>query len=258
MKSPMDWPAIMQSFLSSAAPLLPGADWQRIALPLCWAIVLAFGVLVLGRQWPVRWMVWWPVQRTFRWRFALAGAIALLTLAPGPTSPAWWLGLAFQTPSLMSTLICLAGAVAEVKSCLLPSAGGAGPKAGSDLVHPIPPICLIGIALGWLLFLDTFAAWPISIYQWGFSPLAVALAALLVCLPWVFARAGSGTSAGDRVVAWLPLAVAALFVLTRLPSGNVWDALIDPWLWLALHAVLARRWLANFHVKRRASKAIRG
>ena len=37
------------------------------------------------------------------------------------------------------------------------------------MIHPIPPICLIGIVLGWLLFLDTFAAWPMSIYQWGFS-----------------------------------------------------------------------------------------
>jgi hypothetical protein len=28
----------------------------------------------------------------------------------------------------------------------------------------------------------------------------------------------------------------ALFVLLRLPTGNVWDALLDPWLWLLLQA----------------------
>jgi hypothetical protein len=31
-----------------------------------------------------------------------------------------------------------------------------------------------------------------------------------------------------------------LFVLLRLPTGNVWDAVLDPWLWLGLHWVLLR------------------
>jgi hypothetical protein len=26
-----------------------------------------------------------------------------------------------------------------------------------------------------------------------------------------------------------------LHVVLRLPSGNVWDALLDPWLWIVLH-----------------------
>jgi len=40
------------------------------------------------------------------------------------------------------------------------------------------------------------------------------------------------------------LLLAAVFALTRLPSGNLWDALLDPWLWLALHGVLLRQlWL---------------
>jgi len=34
----------------------------------------------------------------------------------------------------------------------------------------------------------------------------------------------------------LMLGVLALFVLTRLPTGNVWDALLDPWLWGGLQA----------------------
>jgi hypothetical protein len=41
-------------------------------------------------------------------------------------------------------------------------------------------------------------------------------------------------------------AALLLFAATRLPTGNVWDALIDPWLWLflngALFRTLYRRW----------------
>ena len=38
-----------------------------------------------------------------------------------------------------------------------------------------------------------------------------------------------------------PVALA-LFVLLRLPTGSAFDAVLDPWLWVALHAV-ALRWL---------------
>jgi hypothetical protein len=34
-----------------------------------------------------------------------------------------------------------------------------------------------------------------------------------------------------------------LFAATRLPTGNLWDAVLDPWLWLALQGVLVRRLL---------------
>jgi hypothetical protein len=34
-----------------------------------------------------------------------------------------------------------------------------------------------------------------------------------------------------------------LFAATRLPTGNVWDAILDPWLWLLLQLVLLRRLL---------------
>ena len=36
-----------------------------------------------------------------------------------------------------------------------------------------------------------------------------------------------------------PLALL-MFAATRLPSGNLWDALLDPWLWSALHIALLR------------------
>jgi len=31
-------------------------------------------------------------------------------------------------------------------------------------------------------------------------------------------------------------------VLLRLPNGNLWDAVLDPWLWAGLHLV-GLRWL---------------
>jgi hypothetical protein len=40
------------------------------------------------------------------------------------------------------------------------------------------------------------------------------------------------------------VAVLAVYVLLRLPTGNVWDALLDPFVWLALHVQLWRTWRA--------------
>jgi len=38
------------------------------------------------------------------------------------------------------------------------------------------------------------------------------------------------------------VAVLAAYVLLRLPTGNVWDAVLDPFVWLALHVQLWRTW----------------
>jgi hypothetical protein len=46
-----------------------------------------------------------------------------------------------------------------------------------------------------------------------------------------------------------------LFVATRWPTGNVWDALLDPWLWVAFHLVLLISGLRAW--RHRASPAIR-
>jgi hypothetical protein len=39
---------------------------------------------------------------------------------------------------------------------------------------------------------------------------------------------------------WVAPTALLLFAATRLPTGNVWDALIDLWLWLFLNGVLLR------------------
>jgi hypothetical protein len=54
-------------------------------------------------------------------------------------------------------------------------------------------------------------------------------------MPWIFQGMPGLRSAGGLVV----LAVL-VFALLRVPTGNVWDALLDPWLWLVLHFYLVR------------------
>ena len=91
--------AFFQSLISSATPVLPGAGLLRFALPGAWAIILACGLMWLGRRWPSR------------VRLGLATLVAVVTLLAGPWSPAYYLSLAFQMPSLMTLLICVGWAV---------------------------------------------------------------------------------------------------------------------------------------------------
>jgi hypothetical protein len=50
----------------------------------------------------------------------------------------------------------------------------------------------------------------------------------------------------SRMAVWhaalVPLALLLLVAL-RLPTGNVWDAVLDPCVWLVLQVMLVRRWL---------------
>jgi hypothetical protein len=104
-----------------------------------------------------------------------------------------------------------------------------------------------GFVLGWMLLLDTLAWLPVSVYAWGFGSAALGAVAVFVTLLWVV----SGTAGVNRMAPGLVgpvpiLCVLTLFVLTRLPTGNLWDALIDPWLWIALQVgwliSAVRRW----------------
>ena len=109
-----------------------------------------------------------------------------------------------------------------VAECLPSTRPGAG--AGSVALESG------GGALGWVLLLDTFALWPFSLYAFGFSPAAVLVVALCAVVPWVI---------GSTHNTWrLPLVLLGgvlwAHVVLRLPTGNVWDALLDPWLWAAL------------------------
>jgi hypothetical protein len=140
------------------------------------------------------------------------------------------LGLAFQGPSLAAVLLC----DALLRSRFFPTRNG---PSINELPNPIAlALALAGVVLGWALLLDTLALLPMQLYAWGFSPVAVGLVLVVALVPWLV---GVERYSFGRSRVWvLPLAVV-VFVVLRLPSGNVWDAVLDPWLWLALHVYVA-------------------
>ncbi len=226
-------PSFVAPLTFAQDPVLPALATLRLGLPLVWAIVLGSGTLLL------------TATLAHRYRLGWAALVLLWTLLPGSFSPAYWLGLAFQSPSLSSALLCLLY-LWRVGWALSPAPTRLSeqPLAAPDNT-PWLALGLTGIALGWALLLDTFACWPVSIYAWGFSSAAVAVVGLLATLFWLIwggRRAPQSGSLSAPVI--VLLGALTLFVLTRLPSGNLWDALLDPWLWLLLQAHAIRAvWL---------------
>lgn len=208
--------------LDPAVPLLPAVGLMQANLCLSWGLVLAaVGSVVLGARLgrtPVFWLV--PLL------------LAAWPWLPGTLSASYWLGLAFQAPSVTTVLLSVLVLHARWAYPLERSVGARW--AASPLAWVL---AALGMLLGWALLLDTLALLPVQLYAWGFSPAAVALAVLLALAPWVLVRAAHGSGMVTGVV---PVAVA-LFVVLRLPSGNLWDAVLDPWLWLVLQGLLLRK-----------------
>lgn len=201
-------------------PVLPVVWVMQLGLQLGWSVVLA----TLGALVAQRWSWRMPVLRWLPW------VLAAWAWVPGSYGPSYWLGLAFQAPSVASVLLCAAWWMARwvTPAQRLAMAG----DAVSTMAWAV-----LGVLLGWVLLLDTLALLPVQWYAWGFSPVAPAVVFLVTMLPWVVWH----PRPGNRVSLWLvPLAVG-LFVLLRLPSGNLWDALLDPLLWLVLQGYVLRR-----------------
>lgn len=202
----------------NATPLLPHPAVQYVATHFGWGLVLAALLLWAARRWT-------GMGRT--------GHAVLAVLAfgscflPGALSTAHWLGLAFQAPSLCTALICATLLRAQLRKETLPSAA---------LVVELLPVLISGVALGWLLLLDTLALLPVQLYAAGFHPLASGVLLLLGLLPGILHGATAWRNEWVRV---LPAAIV-LFLLSRWPSGNVWDAVLDPWLWLFLNGFVIR------------------
>ena len=228
----MDISAFLNPLFSAGNPVLPNTSVMGFALFVVWATVLGSGALLLADK----------LARPYR--LGLALLVIVLTLVPGESSPAYWLGLSFQTPSLMSGLICLAWALGQLRQ-------DTGQSAPVLVEQPkaLIILSLLGVGLGWVLLLDTLAWFPVSIYAWGFSAAAVVLLVMLAALGWLL----SGALGANLIC----LGVLALFVLTRLPTGNVWDALIDPWLWVALQAGWLVSAARRLRVGRRTTPATR-
>jgi hypothetical protein len=209
------------ALLASDAPALPATWVMRLGLALGWALVLALLGAALGYK--------LPLGR----RRLLAAALALWALLPGPLTPDYWLGLAFHAPSLTAMWLC---GWSLQRLLFPPGANAVFPPLAGRAGAPGVAALLGGmrwplVALGYLLLLDTFAVLPVQLYAWGFSPALLLGLMALALVPWLLggkARAAPGFSA------WLVPAALLLFALTRLPTGNLWDALLDPWLWLWL------------------------
>jgi hypothetical protein len=205
---------LVARLMSSDSPLLPSLQLQQLWLHLGWGLVLAPLVVLLAGRWQPS-----PLQQR-----VVALAVTAWCWVPGPWGASFWLGLAFQAPSATSAGI---GAVLLVRSFT---------RRPATLPHPATaPLYLpaFGVLIGWALLLDSFALLPVQLYALGFSPVVPVLATVVAGVVWCAARphAAHGAEA-------IGLSVAVLvFVALRLPSGNAWDALLDPWLWLVLHAV---------------------
>lgn len=201
------------------AAALPSPWLMRLELFLGWSVVLAWVGVMLTSAWPRQ------------VRLALASLLMAWCWVPGPYAPVHWLGLAFQAPSLSTVLLC----ALVLYTRLFPAEPDGAER--SRLANPRGlTLAGLGVVLGWLLLLDALAMLPVELYAWGFSPAATALAFGTALLPWMLSR--GIRSVGARQ--WVAATSVVLFVGLRLPTGNVWDALLDPWLWVALHVYVVK------------------
>ena len=207
--------------LATDAPLLPFPWLLQMWLKLGWAVATAWlGGQVVQRLMPRRTVV-----------IAMAALCAIWAWLPGSYSSSFWLGLAFQMPSISTVLLC------AVLLWRLVTGIGAETSGEFDRKrHWLEPgWAMIGVALSVCLALDTFALFPVALYAWGFSGIAVVMALVLCLLPWVFSHHD-----GPHALHWIAALAVAVFVVFRLPSGNLWDAVVDPWLGFGLAVYLAR------------------
>lgn len=209
---------------------LPEFALQAVYGRLSWAIVLAAAVAALlpatlGRRRPAI--------------AAVLGSAGLLLAFSGERSVAYWLGLTFQYPSGLLTLLCLFSLFARWR--------GTAPGA------LIPRSLVAPLALaGTVLYLDAMGVLALGLYYAGFGPLAAPLLALCGAAACALAL---GRGRGGRQHAAL-LGALVLFSLLRLPSGNLWDAVLDPllWAWAVVAAVRqGLRLLARSRARRAAA-----
>lgn len=189
---------------------LPDLGTQFIYARLAWGLVLAALLLALWRR---RGAVSVPQ----------AGVFALLVIGamwlPGPASPAYWLGLVLQQPSVLAAAACAAALLQPVPDR----------ARGSSLAPAAPWLALLGA----LLYVDTVGWTRFEWYGLGADPRIAPLAALVL---GGVALAALRRPATQRI-GWALLVAAVGFSVFRLPSGNLFDALLDPLLWLACVAL---------------------
>jgi len=184
---------------------LPDLATQILYGRLGWAVVVATLVCALWRRAA-------PMSRNALLAVA-GGALAAMCL-PGELAPSWWLGLAFQYPSGLLVGCCL----------LRLSERWHGVRRSQVMPQALAGVLAVS---GALLYLDAMGVLARGFYYAGFGPLAapaLALVAALGCVVAILRGHARGPAASL-------LGALLLFSLLRLPTGNLWDALLDPLLW---------------------------
>ena len=204
---------------SVATASLPALPLIQIWQSLGWGVVAAALTLWLLQR--------WAVSRPF----ATTGAalMAVWMAMPGVWGGHYGLGLAFQAPSVVTVLwaggwLCQRLSKTVSHTC----------QQVFSLPQGYFPLVL-GVMCGWILLFDTLGVFSISLYNWGFSALAPAVALFVLAMPW--AMAGRRWPDGASLLGGVAI---VLFVSLQLPTGNVFDALLDPFLWVALQFALVQ------------------
>lgn len=154
------------------------------------------------------------IDRARRAIVIVVTALVMLMALPGAASPAYWLTLVFQYPSGLLVGFSIVSLSARWHGRTARFAMPAGLAL---------PLALAGL----VLYLDAFGLLALGLYAGGFgagfAPLLACVAA--VASAFAIARGRAPASAAAVLIGVLP------YSLLRLPSGNLWDALLDPLLW---------------------------
>ena len=184
---------------------LPDLSLQILYGRLGWAVVVATLVCALWRR----------SSSMSRVALAAVAAASLAAMAlPGALSPAWSLGLAFQYPSGLLVGCCL----------LRLSERWNGIRRSQVMPQALAGVLAVS---GLLLYLDALGVLARGLYYAGFGGAGAPLLGIVAALGCVCAIV-RGHARGPAACL---LGALALFALLRLPTGNLWDALIDPLLW---------------------------
>jgi hypothetical protein len=218
--------------------ILPDLDWQWLYSRFAWGIVLAALLLRAGARWAS------PTPGAT----AIAAGIAFAAMwLPGAASAAYWLGLMFQYPSVMLVAclvlpLALPGpnrrAAAQLSAATPPPSDDRAQARGPHM--PMNSRFALVLALGgaWL-YADSCGWLNTGLYALGFDP-RWGPAAALFAGAWAVWALRSVALRGTGLVV---LACVVVFCLTRLPSGNLFDAFLDPWLWCwSVCATLLAAW----------------
>lgn len=201
---------------------LPDLASQFVYGRLAWAAVAA-ALLCAGLP-LVR-----PAPLSRRTMTTLLTAVTVLFMLPGAASPAYWLALAFQYPSGLLFGCC----VLKLRQYW----------DGDGNETPVMTPALAGTlaATGVVLYLDAMGLLTQGYYYAGFGPTAAPLLAVLGAI----GCAAALVQGHARPQAGALLTTILLFTLLRLPTGNLWDALLDPLLWSWAVASLAANAVRN-------------